>query len=331
MNRLTVITNGSPESAALAAWLSRHLPVKLVEARGDEDARRVADARMKEKEKRLVLASGSDQRLTSDALRVVTDWVADLSPFDVRARGPERVEAQRARHATGSETLDELLAKLTPVRITRTPGRRGRPKGSDPFRGVGFDVCIALLLEPERRWTDRAVADFTGRAPSAVHKTLAELAARDLVARGRTGTLVRDPVVLRTDLLAHWRRRATHREGKGFRSRNLETFWTTLRQATAPHLLAATSATTGAWAFEGGPVIAYTTAEGLASLERKFDPVSASLATLILWQAPEAGVFLAPRDATPQRTNRVVTWLDLVTLGGAREQEAAAAVWNGDA
>lgn len=329
MSRLTVITNGTPEATALATWLSRHLAVRIVEAWGDEDALRVAEARKGEKEKRLVLAR--DPGPGAAALRVVEGWTAGLSPFDVRARGPELVETGRRRHDSGSEALDALLAKLSPIRITVTPGRRGRPKGSDPFRGVGFDVCIALLLEPARRWTDRAVADVIGRAPSAVHKTLSELAARDLVTRGRAGTLVRDPIVLRTDLLAHWRQRATHRQGRGFRVRTTESVWTTLRQAAAPHLLAATSATTGVWTFEGGPTIAYTTPEGLAALERKFEPVSTSLATLIMWQAPEAGVFLAPREGAPERTNRVVTWLDLVTLGGAREQEAAAAVWMGDA
>lgn len=332
--RLTLLTDGSSEGAAVACWIrSRLASACVVEAHGAAHALRIAAAREVESERLVALLPDVPADVdASDLVSLVRTWRHGLSPFELRALGGSVIDEHRSRSPEIEARFDELLHRLAPVRVSRdATRRRGRPTGSDPFRGVGFSVCVALLLERDRQWTDRALADELGHAPSAIHKALSELARRGYLLRSRAGTSLRDELVLRDDLAAAWRGRVgSPRAAHPFRAKSLAHATDVLRRVHAPWLLAGPSAVTGAGSLTGAPVL-YTDGAGVDALARSIERAPVATASLLVWPAPEAGVFRSPRDGEWPVTNRVVTYLDLAVSGAPRQVEAARLVWAGEA
>lgn len=333
--QVTIVTDGTAAMLALAKWLKKQSPVTIVEARNALDVEQVLVARDGAMRERVAtIASGRSGTIDlSDAHAVVQKWLAKLPPIEARAFGSTEIQARIDENAPGTEAVMALLAAVSPVRIARATGRRGRPPGSNPFEGVGFDVCIALLLDPAKKWTQRSLGDALLRAPSAVDKTLTELARRGHLLRNRSGTSVRDALLLRDDLVAAWRGRiGVARDLKAFRTKSVDAAWKIFKRAAAPCALAGPSAITGPAALTGGPTTLYTNEVGLEALSKAELPETPlATADLVVWPALERGVFHAPREGPQPMTNRVVTYLDLVVSGSARQREAAEAVWQGAA
>jgi hypothetical protein len=335
-----MVTDGSPEAMATARWLERHgVKAAIVEARGAADVGRVVDAKRNERPKRRVVSlsqapAGADVS-ASDALALIRSWTADLAPIRVRTAGADVIEARRRDAPVSAAPLDALLATLSPVPVEGLArGRRGRPRGTNPFRGVGFDTCVALLLEPERRWTERDLAEATGRSRSSIHTVLGELARRGYLLRTRGASRARDPVLLRDDLLSAWRaavgvpRPATsYVIGGGV---SLPRLLDTASRGGGVCLLAGPSAVTGPDAPLDDAVTIYCNDVAREVLGRAgIDRIERGRGDLIVWEAPERGVFSSPALVRGRpATNRVVTFLDLALSGDERLRGAAQALWR---
>lgn len=74
--------------------------------------------------------------------------------------------------------------------VPAAPVAATRARRTDPLStGVGLEVAVALLLEPERKPSVRALARSIGRSPSAVSVALRELRDAALVTRAHTPLL----------------------------------------------------------------------------------------------------------------------------------------------
>ncbi|MEK6608603.1 MAG: hypothetical protein AABZ30_13160 [Myxococcota bacterium] len=334
--RVAFITDGSASAKALADWLRQRLPAILIEGRNATDVRALVSARRMERPRErvvsLALADAGADIAGGDALGCVASWLADLSPIERRARGAEIIESHRRSGAHEPGALERLLGDLSVVpRLPRS--KRGRPPGANPFRGVGFDVCVALLLAPDRRWTERDLALETEHAPSAIHRVLRELGRRGYLLRVRGASRPRDAELLRDDLLPAWRARiGVPRAGRGF---SLPAGTTVEKALSAARklgfcVLAGPSAVEGPEATVGGPTMVYVDQPALAAIVGLgASEVAGTMAHLVVWDSPESGVFRWPRTvrALPA-TNRVVTFLDLASTGVDRAFTAAESVWT---
>ncbi len=337
MSRVVLVTDGSAPAFALASWLSGRLGrASIVEARGAGDVARVVEARAGAGQpERVVAVAGApvDADVHAEAaLETAKDWLAPHAPFDVRSFGPRYLEERRLSRAPGAESLDELLARLAVPRRVKLarPARRG----SDPFRGVGFAVCTALLLAPERAFTERALAAAAGHAQPQIHRVLKELEARGFVERRRGGSRLRNPLALRDALLASWRdrvgrgRRRAVRYTARRRGDVRKLLVAAARKAGAPVVLAGHAAATNPDRLVDEPIAAYLDGDANAILEGAFER-SQVLGDVELWEPLEPAVFAAPRrvDGLPV-TNRVVTFLDLASYGSDRSRRSAESEWS---
>jgi hypothetical protein len=331
---VVLVSDASPEADALSGWLAARLPGAVqVTAVSAADVARVVTARRGRPE-RVVTLRGVAGDLSGDrALGAAEAWLAHLGPFERRVAGPALIDARVAEGAPGAGDVLALLNALSRGR-PRPPrsGRRGRPPGTDPFRGAGFDACVALLLEPRRAWTERDLAAATGRSPYGVHRVLVELDARGYLARARGATTVRDPILLRDDLGAAWAARcAEEREAVVYTApraaKALDDAFAAAGRAGLRLLLAGPSATEK---LVGRCAVVYGDRGVGGALEAAgFLPVRRTAGELALWTPLEESVFSAPRVVGGRpATNRVVTWLDLVATGTDRHREAAEHLWS---
>jgi hypothetical protein len=334
---VVLVSEGTPAADALAGWLSARLPgARQVTAVGAADVARVVASRRGLSERVVTLGGEGGDLSGRDALRAVETWLAHLGPFERRVAGPACIDARIAEGAADAGDVLALLNTLSRGR-PRLPatGRRGRPAGSDPFRGAGFDACVALLLEPDRAWTERDLAAATGRSAYGVHRVLVELEKRGYLDRTRGATSVRDTRLLRDDLAAAWAARlANGREAVVYaaprRTDVAATVAAAARAAGCRALLAGPSATQAAIALAGRTTVMYADAGVHDSLRAVgFEPVRRLAGDLVIWAAPEEAVFSAPRTiGSLPATNRVVTYLDLASADVDRYGEAAEAVWS---
>lgn len=348
---LVLVADGTPESSALARWIAGQTSSAehLIAIDARDAARLVARRKAAHRSERVVsLVCPAPPESDIDggaALTAVREWLRDLGPFERRTEGPARIAEALERDREGASDvlrLARLLAdpKGTTSRASRrverpTPRKRGRPAGSsDVFKGVGFDVCVAMLLEPARGWSERDLADRIGRSPQGVHRVLRELDARAYVRRSPGGTSLRDAELLRDDLASAWRSRfGESRAAARFVAPDLGRIWDDVSRVTsrsgADILLAGASAVSGPERPIGGPLFVYADVDDAAFRRARFKRVNrVGLADLIVWTPAENSVLLAPRslDGRPA-TNRVVTYLDLM-LGGDRDRRAAETIWK---
>jgi len=332
---VTIVTDGSATAAALREWLA--VPgVTFIEALNPNDVAVIVGARRAAKlSERLVTVSqlpGGADVSASEALEVAERWLADLTPIDRRRRGAEVIDKKMADGSEGADALQALASLLVPRRARVARGR-GRPNGSDPFRGLGLEVVVSLLLHTSTPFTERALAARIGRSQFGVHRVLAELERRGYLYRSRQGSLPRDPLILRDDLVAAWRGRVTpSREASAYQSRDRRSALNELASAAKRHgrdlRLAGPSAVTGPEASADGPLVVY--------LEGAPDPVMETIGfprlrsgDVVVWPIVESAVLLEPRTIEDvAATNRVITYADLVMIGSDRSTEAALAVWN---
>lgn len=340
---LTLVTDGSPAAAALAAWLANEVPgVLIATGSSPRDVGRLVERRRStgrsERIATLAPVDVPDADISGvEALAAARRWLDDLGPFEQRVHGPKRIAAAIADGAPGSGAVLGLLRALARGRPPPAPPprRRGRPRGDDPFRGAGFDVCVALLLAPDEAWSERALAAAADRSPYAVHRALVALDERGYLERQRGATRVRDPRVLRDDLAMAWSRRAPE-ERAAIRflaprpAHVAEDLFEAAGAIGARALLAGASATTGPAGLSGGLLTVYGDADLPSLLEAAgFERVERVVGDVTVWTAPEEGVFASPRRIRGlPATNRVVTFLDLSAAGGDRYLAAAAAVWS---
>lgn len=334
MSRLTIVTDGSPFAAALARWLDAP-DATLIEARDRGDVATVIEARRRARivERVVTLApppSGGDVA-GDQALAVATEWLAGRSPIDVRSTGARVIGEQVDANATGADVV-QALASATVGRAARV-ARRGRPAGANPFRGASLEVAVALLLDPEREHTERALAAQIGRSPYAVHRAFSELSRRGYLARGRAGSRVRDPIVLRDDVVVAWRGRVSvTREAAAFLSKDRRSAAADLaRAARKLHRevrLAGPSAVTGPTAPAGGPLVMYLEGDPVEVMKAAgFHATTAG--DVVVWPIVEAAILLAPREIRGiPATNRVITYADLMVVPNDRAADAAGEVWR---
>jgi hypothetical protein len=334
---VVAITDGGAPAVAVVHWLRQHgLRAELIEAQSSEDAARLAAARQQHRPRPRVIALFEPPVQAaldgSAALAVASNWLQELPAIEQRG-GAGVIEERRLQQAAGHATLTRLL-KLATVSGPAVPkATRGRPRGVDPFRGVGFDSIVAMLLEPKRRWTERELADVVGRSPSSVNRVLRELHQRGYVDRSRGATRVADDEMLRDDVLATWRGRVADRAVHVLatpRRRAPREIVGDLQAAGERCLLAGASASDAAEGLVEAAVTIYGSEQALAALRRAGcrDSVP-GLGNLIVWTAPERAVFSQPRLVVGvEATNRVVTYLDLATGTGSRAQAAALAAWS---
>jgi len=186
------VTDGSAESMALAKWLGGG-GVVIVEARdGKEVARIVASRRRAGLSERMVAVGeqvvAQADFAAADALRVARDWLVGFSPIDARIRGHLSIQEAIGEERAGADLLMTLRSSLgTRAEVSGSSKRRGRPPGSDPFRGVGFDICVALLLGGDIAQTERSLAQAVSRSQFGVHRVLVELERRRYIERPRAG------------------------------------------------------------------------------------------------------------------------------------------------
>jgi hypothetical protein len=272
----------------------------------------------------------------SDAYRLAEEIVRDLSPIDRRLQGADFLEARRQRDASAADLLDQALrvVRPSPQHKPARP-RSGRPRGSNPLRGSGFDLCIALLEKPGRKWVERDLAVAALRSPSQVHKVLQQLRRRGYVFTTKAGVALSDAIVLRDELAAAWRGRVgLPRQGFPLLIKGREKLRTLFRNAIKADLrclLAGPSATEGASGLTGGPPIVYLEFKGGAVPPQiaGVEPGAPSVADLVVWPDLEAGVFLnpRPRGGGINATGLIVTYLDLVASGNDRARTAAEGIW----
>lgn len=333
---VTLVEDGSPEAAALAHWLeSRVDGVRRITASGPDDVDRVIQARRAAgaSERRVAL---SDQPVDDDvsaraAMRCVHSWLASLDPFGRRIEGPAVIE-ERAATEEGAALRDLARILSTGRAPTRPSTGRGRPRGSSrPLRGVGFDLCVALLLEPTREWSERELAEAIGRSRYGVHRSLVALDELGYLSRQRGATKPSDALLLRNDLAAAWAERHRRRRAAWFvaprPATTVEDAVAALDARRISLLLAGPSATDH---LTGGTSYAYATDDVAEALRGAGFSPSTGRGQLAVWSVEEQGVLYRPEEHEPApRTNWVVTHLDLIALGGERNREAAEEVWVG--
>lgn len=336
---LTALSDGSAAAIAIVRWLRSHdVHAKLFEGRSPGDVGRLVRARSGQRSnERLVVLTPSTDDIEididgSEALRVASRWLKGLAPIERRA-ATDRIESQRLAHAEGYEAFNELLrlCKAGDLRIER--GKRGRPKGTNPFAGVGADVLIAMLVTSEHSWSERELASAVDRSPSAVHKVLVELRKRGYLQRRRGETRLVKPLVLRDDLLAAWRGKVSDRVGIVLscpRRQGPRDLIQQLQKEGHRIVLSGVSALAMPDAPIESIVSVYAEASAQDALVRLgCEPSSAGMGNLAVWEPVERGVFYMPNAVEGvQASNRVVTYLDVATGKSARHQRAAEVYWE---
>lgn len=335
---LTIIEDGTAVAAALATWLERKVGgAHRVTALDPADVEHVVAARQGISERVVTLTRFRIEGATLDgsaAMRRVTDWLADCDPFAARVVGPQRIEEHVRRGAQGVGPLVEL-ARLASAEAIPSPKKhrrpRGRPRGSRKhFVGVELDVCIAMLVEPTRGWSERDLAGATGRSAYGVHRALKALEARGYLHRARGATTPQDAVVLRDDLARAWSREAKSRAAQWFvaprRRSTVADAWSAAEAHGVQLILAGAAATDELTA---GTTVVYADGDAEAALRaEQFVPSAVGRGQLVVWSTPTPMVFYAPRELGGRAaTNRVVTYLDLVAGGTERHVAAAEALW----
>ena len=348
---VTLLTDGSAEARAMASWLAGKIEhARIYEARSTADVSRVLAARRASgRGERIVVLSdrwsGQDAIGGSEAMLSVTNWLSDLAPIDARAFGAERISERFQESAPGSAAVESLVRTLVLATnravLPRRTGRLGRRPGSNPFRGVGFDLCTLLLLEPGFDWPERELASRIDRDPAAVHRVLVELARRGLVTKAARGTRLLEPELLRDDLLASWRGTVgAPREARDFSLKAAgdgikELLWITTHLGRRC-LLAGHAAVPNPSLARSGPRPVYLEGDwqdlgkSFEKGKRSFEEAAPGLGDVTIWTTPERGVFLFPGEVRGlQTTNAVVTYLDLAVADSPRSRVAAQAVWEG--
>lgn len=334
---IVAITDGAAPAVAIVHWLRQQgVRAELLEGHSAQDAARLVVARQTDRPRpRVIALFGPAEAADLDgsaAVEVATRWLERLPAIEQRGAA-EVLEKHRMEQAPGHEQLSRLLkrAAVSGPKIRRAT--RGRPRGSDPFVGVGFDAIVAMLLEPDRQWAERALAETVGRSASAVHRVFRELYQRGYLARSRGATRLRDAEMLRDDLLASWRGRIATRTGRALatpRKRPPTQVVLELQSAGERCVLAGTSAYAGPDGLVDAHVTVYGDERALTALGRAGCRESLpGLGNLIVWTPPEQAIFYAPRSVGGvEATNRVVTYLDLATGATDRSQQAASALWS---
>jgi hypothetical protein len=336
---LAFVTDGSAAAAALAKWLGGSGMLRI-EARSGADVARIVAARsaagMTERTVAVSDRAVPDADFSADAaLAIVRGWLADLPPIEIRTRGDQHIRARLQEERPGAEALVELRTALGPSARGTLPAKgRGRPVGSDPFRGAGFDVCVALLLDCGKALTERELARTLGRSPYGVHRVLVELERRRFVERARAGTRVREPLLLRDALAEAWQERVQPpRAARGFLARRPARVRADLLHALARSgergLLAGPSAVIGPAASATRQTFVYWDGDDALLARVELEPTRAAGPDVVIWPILERGIAYAPRRlGSALATNRVVAFLDLAALGTDRDRRAAEAVWS---
>lgn len=348
-NSATLLTDGTPEAAALSKWIRERAPgVGRIDALSSEDLLTVARARDKERrrERLVVLSSAlSDEPELSylsghEALGVVRGWLAPLDPFEARERGAEIIEAEVRAERDGAPKVLALLRTITPPIVAEPiPKKRGRPKGqSNPFRGAGFDICVALLREPARVFSERALAAEAERSYYAAHRILKSLDERGYLKRDQRGTRLVKRQALRDDLAAAYRARlGTPRSVRYFaappRSKESdvrEAAFEALRRAGFEPILAGPSALPRELGLIGGPLTLYAPYEAFVAIERAgFRRLRGGAGALAIWPISEKAL-VSKRVALGEAfaTHPIITYLDLIASADPRERELANEIWR---
>lgn len=338
-------TDGSAAALVLARWLAGKLASgEIREARSDDDLKRVVAARRAAHlSERLVVLSECEAAASrvingSAATRAVSAWLSNLQPIDARTYGHARIDEQLRAGATGAAEVEDLARRvLLPERARTTPrtGRRGRPPGANPFGGVGFDVCVALLERPGPTWSERELATRASRDPAAVHRVLVELGRRGYIARGSKGTRLAEPELLRDDLLAAWRgrvgvpRAAAALAARGGRRDALKQSLRLATRAGKRWVLAGASALGNEESRMTGAPTVYLENDWADVLSADFEEAAPGLGEIVVWPAAESGVFQRPTEVRGlPATNPIVTYLDLAVTDSPRMRESAQALWQ---
>ncbi len=322
---------------AVARWLQQHgVRATVLEARSAADVARVAEARQTNRPaERLIalcdISDGTDLDGGS-ALRVARKWLEHLSPIEQRG-AVEVLEENRVAQATGHEQLNELLRKSIAGDLKIKRAARGRPKGANPFRGVGFDIIVAMLCQPDEQWTERELAALVDRSPSAVNRILRELRQRGYVHRSRGASRIHNVEILRDDLLAAWRGSVAERPGhvlscpSGTDPKDLVV---RVQSEGERILLAGVSACDSPGRLLEQIVTIYADQQAMQALTQLGCENSvAGMGDIAVWEPLERAIFYAPRDVGRlAATNRVVTYLDLAVGKSERHLNAARAVWG---
>ena len=339
MSRVTMVTDGSAVASSLATWLETHLNggTTRIEARDALDVHHIVAARRDARVPERIIALSSTPAGAavdidgSEALSVAREWLAPLSPIDARSRGASVIRERIATGANGAESLVELAALIG--RPAATGSRRGRPRGSDPFRGVSLELIVTLLLAPDAGRTERDLATAIDRSPFGVHRALEQLTKSGYLTRDKNGTRVRDVELLRDDLVSAWRSRVTlDRAAVSFLAPNRKRAATDVARAARAKgcevRLAGPSAVVGPNASVGDATVFYLDGAAAEILEPAGFRGSAA-GDVVIWPVPERAVLLAPRQIDAlQATNRVITYADLMMMPTDRQTAAATSVWS---
>lgn len=338
----TLVSDGSPESAALATWLrSKVEGLRLVQTGGPDDVGRVVDAfRANERTTRLVAISTAAVSSDVDAhraLEAVRRWLRDVAPIDARARGPRSIDDALDASVEGADDVRALARRLSPSKPKDlpVPKKRGRPKGQrDPFRGVGFEVCFALLRHPDRVFTERGLSELTGRSQFGVHRVLLELDERGFLRRGESGSELASRVALRDALAEGWRARvgisrrgqyfaAPPGAGRDAHERALDA----LRTRGIEPVLAAGSAAAlgnGVSIVDAGLTV-YGPDDAADALQSAgFRHTRSANSAVVVWPVVEPSVLTHPRIVDGRAaTHPIITYLDLLASSDERERSLA--------
>lgn len=337
--RPVVILTEDAATLALGRWLvAQGVSATLLEFPAREIASEAARIKAGRRSRLVVLSrrgAAAGHVDATSAVETAASWVDALPEFRRRIDGVDAIEKRRLEEARGFEAVESLVHHLSPSRPRSLPrSRPGRPRASDPFRGVGFDVVIEMLLDPKRNWAEREIAAEVGHAPATVHRVLAELARRGYLARTRGASRPIEASLLRDDLAAAWRgrigapRSALHFlfGGKGAIER---AFFRSMRAAGLDPLLAGMHAVRGPERLVGEPLTVYCESDPADTLRPEGFERAAARGDLVVWLAEEPGVFRKPRRiGSHSATNRVVTYLDLFVADTDRHRLAAQAVWE---
>jgi hypothetical protein len=332
----TAITDGSATAAALVEFLGASVD-RVIEARNSDDIRTVVEARLnaRHREKIVTLTALGDcgDVPSAEAFNVVGDWLAELSPIEQRIEGARLIARKLAQDADGSAAVLALANHLATRMVRLARSRPGRPPGSDPFRGLGLEVVVSMLLGGTSPRTEREIASVLGRSHTGVHRVLVELQQRGYLVRGRDGSRIRDEIVLRDDLVGAWRGRVSvAREAVSYAARDprglAQRLATAAQRNRRAWRLAGQSAVAGPEGLAGGPLVIY--------LEGPPEPVmdaaglvSSRAGDVVVWPVVETAILLEPRTvAGLPATNRVITYADLALVGSSRALGAAQAVWG---